>query len=118
MATLKENGRLVCVGQPAADGKKCTDMGPDYKRYPVCRRRESHTPEQLAEMDASSDRMLAVAKVAHDHANGKGLGKGHGGQGEVPCPVSGCGGTISYAVNQYNGHMMGACSKGCASWME
>lgn len=57
-------------------------------------------------------------RAAHDDAKAKGLGKGHGGYGSIPCP-SGCGGTLRYSVASYNGHMHGKCStQGCVSWME
>lgn len=75
---------------------------------------EKEADEEIITME----RGMKVWHAAHDDAKAKGLGKGNGGVGEIPCP--GCGtGTLRYLVASYNGHMHGRCSTpGCASWME
>jgi hypothetical protein len=71
--------------------------------------------EQWAE---AVQRCVIGRSAASDHAKERGFGRGHGGVGEVPCPVCGAG-TIRYSVAGYNGHMHGRCTtKGCVSWME
>lgn len=67
---------------------------------------------------ASVERMTKARHAAKDDAKAKGLGKGRGGAGSIPCP-SCDGGTLRYSVASYNGHMHGRCSTlGCVSWME
>lgn len=75
---------------------------------------EKEADERIVTMN----RGIKVRHAAHEDAKSKGLGKGHGGVGEIPCP--GCeNGTLRYSVASYNGHMHGRCSTpGCASWME
>ena len=62
-------------------------------------------------------KLQAIGK-AHEDADSKGFKKGHGGVGEMPCPM-GCGGTLRYSVASYNGHMHAGCStENCLRWME
>ena len=63
-------------------------------------------------------RSLNAINAAHEHARANGLGKDHGGYGELPCPA--CEeGTLRYSVASYNGHMHGQCTTPkCVSWME
>lgn len=59
----------------------------------------------------------AARKAAKADAKEKGLGRGKGGAGSLPCPK--CPGRIRYTVASLNGHMWGCCTtKGCVSWME
>ena len=61
---------------------------------------------------------FAAIRIAKADAKTRGLKRGNGGAGELPCPAQ-CGGTLHYTVAAYNGHMHAACStKGCGSWME
>lgn len=78
-----------------------------------------------AEAEEESDRDIAVMnRVAVAHAAAKadaearGLRKGTGGTGEMPCPC--CkDGLLRYSVASYNGHMHAKCStEDCVSWME
>lgn len=63
-------------------------------------------------------KFMKAHRAAKDHAKAAGLGRGNGGQGEMPCPT-GCGGTLRYTVANVNGHMWAACStKSCVRWME
>lgn len=64
------------------------------------------------------NRGIKGRQAAHADAKAKGMGKGHGGYGEIPCPS--CeGGKLRYSVASYNGHMHGKCSTaGCVAWME
>lgn len=64
------------------------------------------------------ERGVKARHAAKDDAHSKGFGKGHGGQGAIPCPCCD-GGTLRYSVASYNGHMHGRCTTaGCVSWME
>ncbi len=63
-------------------------------------------------------RVLEALVAVHKDAAQRGLKKGAGGTGSLPCPNQ-CGGTVAYSVNGSNGHTMGRCStKGCAAWIE
>ena len=75
------------------------------------------TPEQIkAEAERWSDALLAMAAAAED-AEKHGLKKGHGGTGEIECPV--CKGRLRYSVASLNGHIWGACSNPeCVRWMQ
>lgn len=56
--------------------------------------------------------------ATHEDAKTKGLKRGSGGNGELPCPACKTG-TIRYSVASLNGHIWGACStKDCVRWME
>lgn len=61
--------------------------------------------------------ILAFAAVDND-CKAHGLGKGHGGQGSVACPVCKSG-TITYSVAEVNGHRHARCTTaGCVRFME
>lgn len=72
------------------------------------------------EIDRISQRtvdMLLAMSACHDDAKKRGIKKGHGGSGEIECPV--CKGKLRYSVASINGHMWGSCStEGCARWMQ
>jgi hypothetical protein len=73
--------------------------------------------------EALTRRTLKALGAAHNHAKAAGLGKGHGGVGEMDCPICcpipGTGGTLQYSVSAYNGYMHARCTTpGCVSWME
>lgn len=71
----------------------------------------------VAEVDAIIARTLTAAALAKKDAAGKGLKRGNGGLGEIPCPN--CAGTVKYAISAVNGHMHAACStKDCVAYME
>lgn len=56
--------------------------------------------------------------AASDDAKKRGLKKGQGGKGSLPCPVCKTG-TLHYSVASYNGYLWGQCStSGCVSWMQ
>ena len=49
----------------------------------------------------------------------RGLGRGNGGHGGMPCPVTGCRGRVSFIVYVGNGHMMASCNqRGCLNVRE
>jgi len=74
--------------------------------------------KEAAEIIEQGDRMMKVCAAAHADATAKGLKKGNGGRSVMPCPA-GCGGTLTYSVASYNGHMHAQCdTEGCAAWME
>ena len=81
--------------------------------YPT--REEAEAEE--AERDERSKRSLQAMRDAHADANAKGYGKGKGGSDSLKCPLC-ADGTLRYSVASINGHMHGACSNGCVSWME
>lgn len=75
--------------------------------------------KQADEYTAHMTGFLTAVVAAHKHAEEAGLGIGHGGVGQIPCPVEGCGGTLHYSVAGVNGHMHGKCSGTCGTaWME
>lgn len=62
------------------------------------------------------DHIDAMGKV-YDEVKSRGLGKGHGGKGDMPCPK--CGATLYFSVASFNGHVCGKCSTdGCLAWMQ
>lgn len=74
--------------------------------------------QYVDEVEARSKVMMMCLTKAHEDAESKGLKKGHGGLGEMPCPTE-CGGTLQYSVASYNGHMHARCTTPkCVSWME
>ena len=88
----------------------------------TCLKRHFPTPEEVAaevaEHDARWERLKLGIGVASENAKLRGLKKGSGGVGEVPCPVCKSG-TLHYSVAGYNGHMHGHCTtKDCLSWMQ
>lgn len=67
---------------------------------------------------ASIERTDRAFSAARQDADSRGLKKGHGGAGSLPCPACNAG-TLRYSVASYNGHMHGRCSTdGCVSWMQ
>jgi hypothetical protein len=58
--------------------------------------------------------LIEATKVVKERIALKGLGRGNGGHGEMPCPVANCRGRVAYIVYTTNGHMMATCShRGC-----
>jgi len=110
---------------------KSTDPGrKGFDRYPCfregegvpCEKRHFPTPEEVAaevaESNASFERLKSGLAAAGQDAKAKGFGKGKGGTGSIPCPVCKTG-TLHYSVAGYNGHMHGRCSTGgCVAWMQ
>jgi hypothetical protein len=95
----------------------CLDAGTD-----VCPSREYPTREQVdadeAEMNRRLDQLRVAIPACREDAKSKGLGRGNGGYGSIPCPVCKMG-TLRYSVASYNGHMHGRCTTaGCMSWMQ
>lgn len=75
----------------------------------------SESPEQREEreFEAAFARINTCLKAIREKH-----GKARGVRESMPCPT-GCGGTLSYSIASYNGHVHGACStEGCASWMQ
>ena len=71
-------------------------------------------PEPTA--DTLPDSMLAYAATSDD-AKQRGLGRGNGGPGKIPCPI--CKGELHYYVSILNGHIWGRCmTDGCVRWMQ
>jgi hypothetical protein len=78
---------------------------------------QAEAEKEADEREATANRGMMIRRAAHDDAKKRGLGKGHGGIGQIECPA--CKGKVSYSVASYKGHMHGLCSTpGCASWME
>jgi transcriptional regulator with XRE-family HTH domain len=75
------------------------------------------TDEEVAEnIGAVIDSLVAMAACRKD-AKEKGFGRGHGGAGEIECPIDK--GRLRYSVAAVNGHMWGACSNpGCVRWVQ
>lgn len=72
--------------------------------------------EADADFARVNDCILAMGKC-REHAKAAGFKKGHGGQGQMECPV--CKGTLRYSVASVNGHLWGACSNAdCVRWMQ
>ncbi len=62
--------------------------------------------------------ILAIEAIKKETAR-RGLGKGKGGHGGMPCPVPGCRGRVAFIVYVFNGHLMASCSvKGCVQFRE
>src|ERR1051326_3435555 len=104
--------RLPCHGVFEREGVE--RVGCEHLHKPTLEEAERRVDE--------SERRMAILALAHkaakDDARAKGFKKGHGGVGELACPICD-GGRLRYSVAGYNGHMHAACStKGCASWME
>jgi hypothetical protein len=61
--------------------------------------------------------MFVVIPALKEDAEKKGFKKGNGGASSITCPN--CGGTVSYRVSGYNGHMHAMCSSPtCVHFME
>ena len=82
-------------------------------QYPT--REEAEAEER--ENEALIAKHLQAMRLAHEDAKKKGFGRGHGGFGELKCPLC-SNGTLRYSVASCNGHMHAACTDGCVSWME
>lgn len=103
--------RLPCI--PAMEPKG----GPRVE----CEKRERPTREEAEQtVERGKQRMaqtIAALRIVHDDAKAKSLKRGHGGNGQVACPV--CQQQLRYSVADYNGHIHAACeTKGCVQWME
>lgn len=88
----------------------------------VCSKRASFTEEEVKEKLVQRAKVvndfLIANRSAHDAAKVQGYGKGHGGYGEIDCPVCKTG-KLAFKVSAYNGHLWGQCkTDGCVSWME
>jgi hypothetical protein len=63
--------------------------------------------------------MMKTAEAVKLHTILKGLGRGRGGHGDMPCPVPGCRGRVSFTVYTGNGHLMASCNqRGCLNVRE
>lgn len=139
MKTLAEQIANTCTHFNGMSNKTCKvgvvydsvadESKKGFARFPCwkegesvpCEKRRFLTPIEVEAEVAEHDRHWEQLKLAmgatHRGAKARGYGKGCGGRGAVECPC--CGGTLSYSVAGYNGHLHGHCStKGCASWME
>ena len=114
------------VSYSTFEGKKFPCLGNafpnDVRPVAECDSRQPHTREESeareAEIDAALNRGRIAVPAAHEHAKASGLGQGHGGYGELACPICKIG-TLRYSVAGYNGHMHAACTTDkCVSWME
>lgn len=99
-------------------------------KYPCCDNDSGATCERCVkptleearrEVDAEEveiGQSLAAMRKAHEHAASQGLGRGKGGNGQMPCPKCGTG-TLHYRVASINGHMHANCTTPkCLAWME
>lgn len=95
----------------------CGDDNPQPCELLVLPSREQ--AERLADKhEVSMQKLTKCVNATHEHAKARGLGKGHGGTGDLPCPT-GCGGILHYSVAAYNGHIWANCSTpNCVRWME
>lgn len=87
-----------------------------------CEKRLWPTPEEIeAELEADEKlmkKMLTGCAAVYEDAEKRGLRKGSGGTGEVPCPVCETG-VIHYSVAGYNGHRHARCTTAnCVCFME
>ena len=78
------------------------------------------TSEQIAaDADAKIDALVRTIEAIKKETIRRGLGKGKGGHGSMPCPSPGCKGWVRFIVYVNNGHMMASCSvKGCVNVRE
>lgn len=100
----------------------CTEAFPGETERAKCSLKSTPTREQaekeVAEGDNRMAKTLNAMKLAHQHAKDHGLGRGHGGESEMNCPICKTG-ELQYAVASVNGHMHARCTtSGCVSWME
>lgn len=94
--------------------KRCSSV-----EYPT---REKAEAEE-AENEERNKRHIQIMREVHEDAKEKGLGVGHGGVSHYPCSLCNPdkkddGGMVRYSVASVNGHIWGACTNGCVSWME
>lgn len=87
-----------------------------------CEKRCFPTPEEVAaevaEHNASWERLELGIGAASEDAKRRGFKKGNGGGAFVTCPVCKTG-DLYYTVASYNGHMWGRCStKDCVAWTQ
>jgi hypothetical protein len=80
-----------------------------------------HTDEEVAAQVKAHEEhtkvMFVVIPALKEDAKKKGFKKGNGGASSITCPN--CGGTVSYRVSGYNGHMHAMCSSPtCVHFME
>jgi len=102
--------RLPCL---LMDREKCM-VTCASRRLPTREEAEA----EVEKHNKSMARTLMAIGAAHEDAEKKGLKRGNGGVGSIPCPVCTTG-TLSYSVASVNGHMWGKCNtKNCISWME
>lgn len=78
------------------------------------------TSEQIAaEADAKIDALVKAIEAIKKETIRRGLGKGRGGHGGMPCPVPGCKGRVAFIVYVGNGHLMASCNQsGCVNVRE
>jgi hypothetical protein len=82
-----------------------------------CPKRELKTREQAEAEEAQFEAAFARVNTCLKAIRAK-HGKARGLMGQMLCPID-CGGTLSYSIAAYNGHVHGQCStKDCASWMQ
>ncbi len=104
---VKEGKTFACF-QDEANGLVC-----EKAHFPT---REEAEIEKKAD-DVAYERHRRAHRAVHDDAKAKGLGRGHGGEGVLVCPL--CQGSLVYSVASYNGHIHARCrTEGCVSWME
>lgn len=105
--------RKPCLGNSFPNDKRPI---PECSLLRKTTREESEQRE--AEIDAAIERMTVAVPAAKLDAKEKGLGRGNGGRGSIPCPICKSG-TLHYSVAGYNGHMHAKCTTdNCMSWME
>lgn len=110
---------LPCLPEKTFETRRREEMGETIRECPKLERTTHEQAVQEAQdCIARSSRTMKVMNAAHEHAKAAKLGKGHGGRGEMPCPLE-CGGILHYSVASYNGHMHAKCStENCVAWME
>lgn len=93
---------------------KGAELDCDKRQWPT----EQEVQDAVGSSRMASARMLAGLAAVSEDAKRRGLGKGHGGRGDVACPV--CeGGTIHYSVAGVNGHRHARCTTAdCVCFME
>lgn len=110
---------LPCAKESTWSKTRREQLGLQIRQCPKLDRVTREQAEKEAEeMINQGNRTMSAMIIAHEDADSKGLKKGHGGAGEVECPIC-ITGHIQYSVASYNGHMAAKCTtKGCVSWME
>ena len=97
---------------PCLKAGECTSC--EKRRWPTAEEVEA----ECQAMDRAIARTLSGLNAVAEDAKKRGLGKGHGGAGQVACPVCGDG-RINYSVSGYNGHRHAKCTTDeCVSFME
>lgn len=111
-----ERGAMLPVGDLI--GKMASALGCTDSDIRAALPTAEEVEEEQRQWEEVHGKFLKGFAAARADANAKGLKRGNGGRGQIPCPCCN-GGTLHYSVANYNGHMWGSCSnKECVRWMQ